>query len=136
MVTLDFTPEDDDEEAGMSLFLQSQSHNDLLITQRNGRRVAVVRRVLGTMRMCSDPVSLPDGPVTPSIITGRTWMDLGLMTDEGHTSLMKAETRFLTTEVGGAFTGLFVSIFATGKEDGSSHGNGARFTNYQYTVFA
>jgi xylan 1,4-beta-xylosidase len=135
LVTLDFIPEDDDEEAGMSLFLQSQTHNDLLITGRNGRRVAVVRRVLGTMRMCSDAVPLPDSPVTLSIITGRTWMDLGMITEGGHVSLMKAETRFLTTEIGGAFTGLFVSLFAKGRQDGSSHGNIARFSNYKYKVW-
>jgi alpha-N-arabinofuranosidase len=131
-VELSFNPQGEDEEAGLSLFLQQRTHYDVFLTQRDQQRVAIARRSVGSIVVESAPMAVPDGPVTFSIITGETEMDLGIMTHSGRVSLVRGESKFISSEFGGRFTGLFVALFAQGPADGGGLSSLAQFRTYAY----
>ena len=131
-VELDFDPQSFDEEAGLTLFLQHQTHYDIFVTRRSGRRVVIARRVIGSLLVESGPMDVPEGPVTLSIRTGQEEMDLGVITSGGRVPLVCGESKYLSTEFGGAFTGLFVGLFAQGPKDGRGRSSSALFRNYAY----
>lgn len=132
LVELDFNPGSGREEAGVSLFLQRKSHYDIFLTLRNGRRVLVVRRLVGSLSAVSEPCYVEEGPVKLSILTDRECFDLGFMSTAGRISLAKGEAKFLSTEIGGRFTGLFVALFAGGEGSDRSNASYAIFRHFKY----
>jgi hypothetical protein len=59
---------------------------------------------------------------------------MGVITSDGRVSLLKGESKFISTEVGGRFTGPYIALFATGKADGSSLGTVAKYESFRYKV--
>jgi alpha-N-arabinofuranosidase len=129
-----FMPQNADEEAGMTLFLQAHTHNEVFVTRRAGKRVAIARRCLGSFVTESEPLLLSEGKVELSIVTSQEWIDMGVITSDGRVSLLKGESKFISTEVGGRFTGPYIALFATGKADGSSLGTVAKYESFRYKV--
>jgi xylan 1,4-beta-xylosidase len=133
-VTLEFAPQFGGEEAGLCLFLQAFTHCEVAVTKREGRRVIQARRVLGSFREESEAVPVADGPVELSILTSRDWMDLGMIGAEGRISLMRSESKFLSTEIGGRFTGLYVALYAKGSPGSLPTRSNAYFSRFSYIV--
>ena len=130
---LQFEPRKEAEEAGLTLFLQHHAHYDLAVTRRDGRRVVIARRTVGTFCVETGALPVPEGPVTLSLKTDKSWIDLGVETPDGSVSVVKGEAKFLSTEVSGSFTGLYVALYAKGADDGSSLNNAARFIRFVYS---
>jgi alpha-N-arabinofuranosidase len=128
---VDFTPQAENEESGMIALIDNKHHYEIAVTLRNGKRVAVVRRRIGTL--VSETVSepLPDGPVALFIRADRRWYQLGFSPSDGAESLVaKGETRYLSSEVAGGYTGVCLGIYATAR--GGQSTNAAFFDWFDY----
>lgn len=105
-------------EAGMSVFASEQSHYDLfLIRQENGRNAVELRYRLNELSHIESVIQLPDGcstvwlKVTGSPETYRfAWSSDG---GDDYTVIADMNTRYLSTETAGGFTGTFIGLFAT-----------------------
>jgi alpha-N-arabinofuranosidase len=108
---LDFQPGAQNEEAGLSVRLDHRHHGEVAVTRRNGQRVAVLRRRIGSMQVESAPVVLAEGPVSLCIAGNRLHYTF---TANGVT-LGQHELRYLSTEVAGGYTGAMLGLYATGR---------------------
>jgi alpha-N-arabinofuranosidase len=127
---IDFMPASSNEEAGLVVQMNERYYVALVVTQRNGKRVALVRHRLASLRMESEPVMLPDGPVGLRVRADEIHWHLDVKLTSGWSELAKTETRHLSTEVAGGFTGVYFGLFATGQ--GTESDRWAEFDWFDY----
>lgn len=113
---LEFAPDTEGEEAGLSVRMNEGHHYEIALTRREGGLCLIVRRRIG--RLQAETAAVP---------VGGERLLLGLRADkdtytfgyrESETSAPQwvgsGETRYLSTEVAGGFTGVFLGLYATG----------------------
>ncbi len=111
---VEFDPRKSNEEAGMTL-LNNGAHFDLLIKQSKGKRVAVCRLRFGNVVYESPEAILKPGPVKLIIKGERSRFIFGV--SQGNEPMKKLQTinsKFLSSETVGWFTGVYVGLYATG----------------------
>lgn len=128
-----FTPKAEFEEAGITVFQNVAHHYAVgLVRQAQDCRL-VVRRTIGTLTAEVASITVPEGAVTLVIEGNETEYSLGYAPDDSTpVFLAKGETRYLSTEVGGRFTGVFLAMYATAH--GHSSDNTAAFDWFNYDV--
>jgi xylan 1,4-beta-xylosidase len=120
---LSFTPKSANEEAGLVLRGNDKNHCEIIVTQREGKRVVGLRKILAGKE--SEPTvfqALPEGEVELSVQAAPLHYEFFFQPAGGKaTSLGTARTRDLSTETltaqkGAAFnfTGVYFGLFATG----------------------
>lgn len=113
---LDFIPQRDGEEAGLTVYMNEKHHYEIAIKRIAGERCIIVRRRIGSL---STVVALYDlannEQVTLEIRADRDTYHFGysLAGSTPHT-IATGETRYLSTEVAGGFTGVYFGLYATG----------------------
>ena len=131
MARLDFTSQSESEEAGITVFQNRNHHYEAGIVGQGETRRLIVRRTIGTLsaEVASQPI--PEGPVTLVIEGVPAEYSLGYLSEDGSTVILaKGEGRYLSTEVGGAFTGVYLAMYATAHGEASD--NDARFSSFEY----
>jgi alpha-N-arabinofuranosidase len=113
---LDFTPQAENEEAGLVVLADNRHHYEIGITQEAGQRFVFVRRRIGTLQAVVAQQPIPDGLVTLNIAADESWYTVNYSVDaEPHKELAKGETRYLCTEAGAAvFTSTYFGMYASG----------------------
>ena len=126
---LDFSPQQTNEEAGLTLRGNDRNHFDIVVTQRDGKRVVGLRKNLNGQ--LSEPVSfqeIPNGEIILSVKAAPLGYEFFFTASNGkETSLGVARTRDLSTETLTAqkgahfnFTGVIIGLFATGNDSTST----------------
>lgn len=120
---VDFVPSRDGEEAGISLYMNPDHRYEVAIGRANGRRQVFVRQRIGKALEAVTTFSPVDesSPLVLQVEATPTEyrFSFGVVTAgsdaaSGLRSLGTAETRYLSSEVAGGFTGVFIGLFATG----------------------
>ena len=113
---LDFMPSAENEEAGLTALIDNAHHAELVVTLRGDRRVAFVRRRVGTMITETAPHPLPPGPVELILNTDRKADTFSIATpgQPAH-ALGRHELRYLSTQVAGGYTGVVLALYATSR---------------------
>ena len=127
---LDFTPQSEKAEAGLTVFHTKDHHYDLVITQRNGQRAAFLRRRCADMLVESQPVVLPEeGKLTLTIQARQLGFEFFVQPGDGQPqSLGTASTQLISTEcMICTFTGCFFGLYCQGEK-----GAQARFETFRY----
>lgn len=127
---VDFAPQSGKEEAGLTVFHTKDHHYDLVITRRDGKRVAFLRRRCADMLAESQPVSLPEeGSLTLTIQADALKFQLFVQAQgTGQQSLGTASTQLISTEcMICTFTGCFFGLYCQGEK-----GAQARFKSFRY----
>jgi alpha-N-arabinofuranosidase len=113
---LDYVPGEQDR-AGLTVYHTNEHHYDLMVTRRNGKRAAVLRKHVGDLETESDPVFLPDeGNILLRVDATKLNYSFYAGTDEQALCLVgEGRTQFLSTEcMVFTFTGCFIGLFAEG----------------------
>jgi xylan 1,4-beta-xylosidase len=117
-VCLEFQPETEGEEAGLVVRMNEEHHYEVFVTRRAGRASVVLRRRIGSLRAEVACHPLSPGAASRLVLAieadrtryvfsyGRSENDLQPLGD--------GETRYLSTEVAGGFTGVYFAMYATG----------------------
>jgi len=112
---LDFAPANDHDEAGLTVFMNDQHHYEVAVRRVGGQRCIIARRQIGSLRSVVAIAELPPGPVTLSVTASASEYTLAYATgDSAPRTLATGETRYLSTEVAGGFTGVYLAMYATG----------------------
>lgn len=128
-----FEPRSENEEAGICVFQNVNHHYEVAVTLRGGEKRAVVRRRIGSLISEVASVPVPDGRVDLVIEGDAREYRLGLMADDAKPHFhATGEARYLSSEVGGRFTGVYVGMYATG--NGMTTENSASFDFFRYEV--
>ncbi|MED4080706.1 glycoside hydrolase family 43 protein [Halalkalibacterium halodurans] len=126
---LDFEPVNDGEEAGLTVFMNERYHYDLAVKLKEGRKVIVYRRTVGSMRT-EYTQDCPEGAVTLKIEARPESFLFKVQQDQSNDlELGSGETHLLSTEVAGGFTGILIAMYAVCERGQSTP---ARFDWFDY----
>jgi len=115
---LEFHPEAAGEEAGLVVRMNERHHYEIFVTRRDGQPAVVLRRRIGSLQ-----AEVASRPLSPGEASGlvlavdadrdRYRFSHGPAADALR-PLGEGETRYLSTEVAGGFTGVFFAMYASG----------------------
>jgi len=114
---LEFDPQEG-AQAGLTVFHTNEHHYDLLVTRKNGRRQAILRKRVCDMVTESEPVTLSDsGALVLQIQSHKLGYDFFACTEDGKpVQVGSGLSQLLSTEVmAGTFTGCFFGVFCQGE---------------------
>jgi len=128
---MEFIPNDEGEEAGLTVFMNEHYHYEIVKIQKEGKSLIQFRRRIGSMWKVEAEVEYD----LPRVILGINADDISFtfsfMSSNGEKiTLGKGESSMLGTEVAGGFTGLFFGMYATG--NGKASTAPAHFDYFSY----
>ncbi|MBE2270496.1 MAG: family 43 glycosylhydrolase, partial [Anaerolinea sp.] len=114
-VLLDFEPQTANDEAGLTVYQNEDHHYELAIIREDDQRHIVVRQRIGTLTAVTARQSLPSGTVT-LLIEADTLEYRFAYAGSDHVMhpLATARTRYLSSEVAGGFTGVYIGMYVYG----------------------
>jgi xylan 1,4-beta-xylosidase len=131
VTSMDFNPENENEEAGMIL-LNNGTHFDILVGRSGGKRTLSVKLQFGSVTHESEKVEIGPGPVTLKITGDRSNFTFSYSQDNKEFKELQAvDAKFLSSETVGGFTGVYVGLYATG--NGAAFKANADYDWFEYT---
>lgn len=130
---LEFDPTTEREEAGLVVRMDEKHHYEIFATFRKGAPSVVLRRRIGALvaEVAVRPLNRLKAPVILSISADETkYIFASGLTEDALETLGEGETRYLSTEVAGGFTGVYFALYATG--NGAACQNPADFDWFEY----
>jgi alpha-N-arabinofuranosidase len=128
---LDFTPNSEKEEAGLTL-VNNGTHFDISIKNLKNKRVVQVLLQFGTNIYKSEALALKSGPVKLRIEGDTNCFKF--FYSQGDSDFKEVDsvlTTYLSSETAGGYTGGFVGLFASG--NGSKTDSSADFDWFEYS---
>lgn len=132
MTLLDFKTSLDDEEAGLSVYVNDEHHYELAITMLDKKRYIIVRRTVGDLSTIVAKESIDDKPAILQIKADKDNYYLGYGYDKDKIKILaKGYSKLLAKEVTfNSFTGAMFALYATG--NGRACTNPAYFDWFDY----
>jgi alpha-N-arabinofuranosidase len=136
-VRLEFRPETAREEAGLAVRMNERHHYEIFVTLRGGTLSVVLRRVIGSLRaeVACEPLPSSDHGWVLAVQAERgNYVFCYGLSEHELRPLGSGETRYLSTEVAGGFTGVYFAMYATG--NGAPCAQPADFDWFDYQPLA
>ncbi len=129
---MDFEPRQNNEEAGITAFMNNRFHYRLGVERKeDGKKYMVLTHRIGSYSYEVCKVPCPGGLIWLRITGSPERYSFSFSSDGKKFSEMgTGDTRFLSSEVAGGFTGVFIGLYATGKGRNSSVS--ACFDTFEY----
>lgn len=113
--TLELVSESENEEAGITLYQNNTHHYDFLLKRKGGSYILQLRVAVGSLTYIAAEQEIADNKATLRI-TGTplsySFSYLDTKADK-YQALKTLDTRYLSTEVAGGFTGVMIGLYAT-----------------------
>jgi alpha-N-arabinofuranosidase len=115
---VEFQPQTEREETGLVVRMNEQHHYEIFVTLRDGRPSVVLRRRIGSLQ--AEVACHPLSPTEASRLVFAIDADRSKYvfsyapTESELRPLGDGETRYLSTEVAGGFTGVYIAMYASG----------------------
>lgn len=133
VTTIDFNPITNNEEAGITMYKDALHHYKLFIRKIGKERELVLEYHIGTIKAIEKRIPLNKGTVKLSISGTPEFYEFGFSQEnKSITTLGKVETKYISTETAGGFTGAYIGLYATGNNAKSKAT--ADFDNFIYKV--
>ena len=109
------------DEAGLTVFMNEDSHYDLFVRQAsNGNQTIVLRYQLGTLSHTAQEVMLPKGKVNLMVKGNKDYYSFAYSVNgRDYNDIGKMDTRYLSSETVGGFTGVVLGMYAISASAGS-----------------
>jgi alpha-N-arabinofuranosidase len=112
---LNYSPVEDGEEAGLTVWMDARHRCDLYITIEHGKTYICVRRRIGSLSAVVAREELPQHTNTLIVRANRLLYSFAFLGNDGSERLLAtAETRYLSSEVAGGFTGVYFAMYVSG----------------------
>lgn len=117
--------------AGATVYMSNNYRYDICIEQRNGKHYMVLTYLLGAIRHTEREVLLGSGKAFVRVEGTPDYYNFSY-SEDGTTfaPLGKADTRFLSSETAGGFTGVYIGLFA---QNAKAKRNWADFDWFDYS---
>src|ERR1700694_196064 len=116
---LDFRPENVGHEAGLTVLMNERHHYEIAVTQEQGNRCIIVRRRIGDLVAIVARAMIEAGPGELEIQADNdTYTFLYALAGQPARKGATGATRYLSSEVAGGFTGVYIGMYATSNSDG------------------
>ena len=94
--------------------MNNRPHYEAALIRRGGKDFVILRRQIGSLKAVEREIPLEGRAATLRLEGSREWLRFTYSTDRKEfTELGGGEASYLTTEVGGCFTGNYVGIYAS-----------------------
>ncbi|ULO04895.1 glycoside hydrolase family 43 protein [Paenibacillus sp. 19GGS1-52] len=112
---LTFAPQQDGEEAGITVLMNERFHYEIAITRSKEERKLIFRRRLGSLWKVENEILWSSDSIVLIVHADKTQYSFGY-SDNGQEPVWfgHGECGLLGTEVAGGFTGVFMAMYATG----------------------
>jgi len=128
---LDFQPEWNGEEAGLTVFMNERYHYDLCKTRQQDRDFIRLRRRIGSLWKVEREIACNAAIVELGVTAAEEAYTFWIRYPDGERlAIGNGETSLLATEVAGGFTGVYMAMYATG--NGEPSRTPAAFDYFQY----
>ncbi|HEX3075584.1 MAG TPA: glycoside hydrolase family 43 protein [Lachnospiraceae bacterium] len=128
---LNFELVKENEEAGLSIFMNCDHHYEIALTMENGKKVILFRRRIGSLWKVENRIEYNESTVIFELKATPDTYSFGYISDsDSVVPVGKGEVHYLSTEAGGKFTGNYIVLYATG--NGSKCVNAAYFDWFDY----
>jgi alpha-N-arabinofuranosidase len=115
---LEFRPASEREEAGIAVRMNERHHYEIFVTLRAGQPSVVVRRRIGSLQAEVACRPLASGELPRVVLAVDSDRDQYVFSCgprlDALMPLGAGETRYLSTEVAGGFTGVYLAMYASG----------------------
>lgn len=112
---LEFDPIEEGEEAGLTTFMNEYFHYEIAKTMKNGKKVLLFRRRLGTLVNIEHEVEYDESSVVLGLEASDYNYTFTYQALNGEKVIIgKGETSMLAKEVAGGFVGVYIGMYATG----------------------
>lgn len=127
-----FEPQRDGEEAGLTVFLNRDHHYEIALARIGGAVCIIMRRRIGSLWKVEHAAPYTDRSVLLKLSATPHMYSFSYAAEEdgAWTELGQGEVHYLSTEVGGKFTGNYIALYAAG--GGSVCGVPAFFDWFDY----
>jgi len=130
---LEFNPQSDNEEAGLTVFMSPSYHYEILITTRAGKRVALLRKEAGDLQQIAAQTSLSAGPVRLRIDSDPQKYSFYYADAGGDWKLLGTGLeRLISSEVAAVWSGAYIGMYSSG--NGKRCVGPADFDWFQYQI--
>ncbi|MDQ8736495.1 glycoside hydrolase family 43 protein [Paenibacillus sp. LHD-38] len=130
-VFMEFDPAEDGEEAGLTVIMNESSHYEIAVIRTNGQRRLIFRRRIGTLWKIEREIEYEQSGIILGIKANRQCYTFTYSHPDGEpVEFGKGECSYLSTEVAGGFTGVYIGMYATG--NGASCKAPAYFDYFDY----
>lgn len=121
------------DEAGLVVFMENHSHYDLFVKQAaNGQASVVLRYRLGELTHLEKEVIVPQGSVQLQVKGSKEFYSFAYSTNgKDFLELGKMNTRYLSKETAGGFTGVILGLYAVSGSAESKAYADFRYFDYQ-----
>jgi len=114
MTSLEFTPLQNGEEAGLTVYMNHQHHYEIALTMVDGIQCLIFRRQIGSLYRIESSVPYASSKVEFKIDADKSYYRFSYKVEGEWISIGCGETQYLTTEVGGCFTGNYFALYTSG----------------------
>lgn len=113
---LHFEPASENEEAGLSIYMNNRHHYELAMTKRNGKNALIFRRQIGSLTAVENTIEILYNDIILELrATEETYaFSYAEYGTNAFAPAGQGECAYLTTEVGGFFTGNYIALYASG----------------------
>ena len=113
---MEFNPSGEKDEAGLTVLMNNGHHYKLLVKKQDGKKVLSLSNRLGGFTFNSGKtIALKSGPVKLKVVGSRDYYTFFYAQgNDEFKEVGKCDTYFLSSEVAGGFTGVYIGLFATG----------------------
>lgn len=111
-------------EAGITVYMDEQHHYDIAVIDRKDGPEAVLKLNVGSIRHLESKVKLASARCRLIVRAENFSYTFYINDGTGETALGSAQTRYLSSEVAGGFTGVVIGLYAVGS------GGKGEFTNF------
>jgi len=130
-VTLNFPATKEGEEAGLTVFMNCNHFYAAGLIREDGKNKIIFYRRIGTLENRENEIVVDTDKVTFEMDADKDWYTFFYRIDGGERVFLgKGETIYITTEVGGSFTGNYYAMYAMG--NGTPSVTFAEFTDFNY----
>ena len=128
---LEFSPQQDGEEAGITIYQNYKHHYEIALRRQNGQNQVILRRRIGSLQKVEHSVACLDSLIRLRISVDPQNYHFAYASAVGEwAQIGQGEIRYLSTEVGGRFTGVYFALYATGS--GQEAISPAHFDHVEY----
>ena len=125
--------EQEGEEAGLTIYLNHRHHYEIALAYLEDKKYIISRRQIGSLSSITHKISIPKNEITLKLEGTKELYTFSYSLDGNHfIKLEEGETAYLTTEVGGMFTGNYIGLYSV--QNDVAKDCTATFRYFKYTA--
>lgn len=129
---LTFDPASNGDEAGLTIYLNNEHHYEIALAMLHDKKCLLFRRQIGSLFKIEQCIEYPDDSVYLKLQATMQEYSFSYSIDgKNYLPFGKGECAYLTTEVGGCFTGNYIALYCTNTDPSVQKGAFYHFYDYQ-----